>query len=101
LRKGDHYVNDEARARFWNDRETARLALDMAQQQAGIAKANEENASREAVAESDRQKYAAQAQANYAKTQTALEKYTARQSELNKALKEGRILQADYNINLA
>jgi phage-related minor tail protein len=27
LRKGDHYVNDEARARFWNDRETARLAL--------------------------------------------------------------------------
>jgi hypothetical protein len=45
LRKGDHYVNDEARARFWNDRETARLALDMAQQQAGVAKANEENAS--------------------------------------------------------
>ncbi|WP_148568998.1 phage tail tape measure protein [Leclercia adecarboxylata] len=101
LRKGDHYVNDEARARFWNDRETARLALDMAQQQAGIAKANEENTSREAAAESDRQKYAAQAQANYSKTQSALEKYTARQSELNKALKEGRILQADYNINLA
>lgn len=101
LRKGDRYVNDEARARFWNDLETARLALDMAQQQAGIARANEENASREAAAESDRQKYAAQAQANYAKTQTALEKYTARQSELNKALKEGRILQADYNINLA
>lgn len=101
LRKGDRYVNDEARARFWNDRETARLALDMAQQQAGIARANEENASREAAAESDRQKYAAQAQANYAKSQTALEKYTARQNELNKALKEGRILQADYNINLA
>ncbi|HIC2038728.1 TPA: phage tail tape measure protein [Enterobacter soli] len=101
LRKGDHYVNDEARARFWNDRETARLALDMAQQQAGVAKANEENASREAAAESDRQKYAAQAQANYAKTQSALEKYTARQNELNKALKDGRILQADYNINLA
>lgn len=101
LRKDDRYVNDEARARFWNDRETARLALDMAQQQAGIAKANEENASREATAESDRQKYAAQAQANYAKTQTALEKYTARQGELNKALKDGRILQADYNINMA
>lgn len=50
--------------------------------------------------ESDRQKYAAQAQSNYAKTQTALEKYTARQNELNKALKDGRILQADYNINL-
>lgn len=101
LRKGDRYVNVEARARFWNDRETARLALDMAQQQAGISRANEENASREAAAESDRQKYAAQAQANYAKTQTALEKYTARQGELNKALKDGRILQADYNINMA
>ncbi len=101
LRKDDHYVNDEARARFWNDRETARLALDMAQQQAGISKANEANASREAVAESDRQKYAAQAQSNYAKTQSALEKYTSRQNELNKALKDGRILQADYNINMA
>lgn len=101
LRKDDRYVNDEARARFWNDRETARLALDMAQQQAGISKANEANASREAVAESDRQKYAAQAQSNYAKTQSALEKYTSRQNELNKALKDGRILQADYNINMA
>ncbi len=101
LRKDDRYVNDEARARFWNDRETARLALDMAQQQAGISKANEANASREAVAESDRQKYAAQAQSNYSKTQSALEKYTSRQNELNKALKDGRILQADYNINMA
>ncbi|HEM7928273.1 TPA: phage tail tape measure protein [Citrobacter farmeri] len=101
LRKNDGYVNSEARDRFWNDRETARLALEMAQQQAGIARANEENTSREAVAESDRQKYAAQAQANYAKTQSALEKYTQRQNELNKALKEGRILQADYNINMS
>ncbi|MEC3934477.1 phage tail tape measure protein [Citrobacter farmeri] len=101
LRKNDGYVNSEARDRFWNDRETARLALEMAQQQAGIARANEENASREAVAESDRQKYAAQAQAYYAKTQSALEKYTQRQNELNKALKEGRILQADYNINMS
>ncbi|EPU6470553.1 phage tail tape measure protein [Citrobacter amalonaticus] len=101
LRKNDGYVNSEARDRFWNDRETARLALEMAQQQAGIARANEENASREAVAESDRQKYAAQAQANYAKTQSVLEKYTQRQNELNKALKEGRILQADYNINMS
>ncbi len=73
----------------------------MAQQQAGIAKANEENAAREATAESDRQKYAAQAQSNYAKTQSALEKYTDRQKELNKALKDGHILQADYNINMA
>lgn len=101
LRKNDRYVNDEARAQFWNDRESARLALDMAQQQAGIAKASVAAAEREAEAESDKQKYAAQAQANYAKSQTALEKYTARQNELNKALKEGHILQADYAINMA
>ncbi|KKF69412.1 phage tail tape measure protein [Citrobacter amalonaticus] len=101
LRRNDGYVNSEARDRFWNDRETARMALEMAQQQAGVARTNEENASREAVAESDRQKYAAQAQANYTKTQSALEKYTQRQNELNKALKEGRILQADYNINMS
>lgn len=101
LRKNDRYVNDEARARFWNDRESARLALDMAQQQAGITKASVAAAEREAEAESDKQKYAAQAQANYAKSQTALEKYTARQNELNKALKEGHILQADYAINMA
>ncbi|QGW18233.1 MULTISPECIES: phage tail tape measure protein [Leclercia] len=101
LRKGDRYVNDEARARFWNDRETARLALDMAQQQARNSQLAQESATREAGVEADRLKYAQQAQANYSKTQTALEKYTARQSELNKALKEGRILQADYNINLA
>lgn len=101
LRKGDRYVNDDARARFWNDRETARQALDMAQQQARNSQLAQESASREAGLEADRLKYAQQAQANYGKTQTALEKYTARQSELNKALKEGRILQADYNINLA
>ncbi|HBX7170070.1 TPA: phage tail tape measure protein [Klebsiella pneumoniae] len=101
LRKNDRYVNDEARARFWNDRESARLALDMAQQQAGIAKASAAAAEKEAEAESEKQKYAAQAQANYAKSQTALEKYTAKQNELNKALKEGHILQADYAINMA
>lgn len=101
LRKNDRYVNEEARARYWNDRESARLALDMAQQQAGVAKASVAAAEKEAEAESDKQKYAAQAQANYAKSQTALEKYTARQNELNKALKEGHILQADYAINMA
>lgn len=101
LRKGDRYVNDDARARFWNDRETARLALDMAQQQARNSQLAQESATREAGLEADRLKYAQQAQANYSKSQTALEKYTDRQNELNKALKEGRILQADYNINLA
>ncbi len=101
LRKGDRYVNDDARARFWNDRETARLALDMAQQQARNSQLAQESATREAGLEAERLKYAQQAQANYSKSQTALEKYTDRQNELNKALKEGRILQADYNINLA
>ena len=101
LRKGDRYVNDEARARFWNDRETTRQALDMAQQQARNSQLAQESATREAGLEADRLKYAQQAQANYSKSQTALEKYTDRQNELNKALKEGRILQADYNINLA
>ncbi|HCN3215541.1 TPA: phage tail tape measure protein, partial [Escherichia coli] len=33
--------------------------------------------------------------------QTPLEKYTARQEELNKALKDGKILQADYNTLMA
>ncbi|EBH6782472.1 phage tail tape measure protein [Salmonella enterica] len=99
--KLDWHASDSDRDRYKNAVESARLALDMAQQQARNSKLGEENAAKEAAAESDRQKYAAQAQANYAKSQTALERYTARQSELNKALKEGRILQADYNINLA
>lgn len=101
LRKNDGYVNSQARDLYWNDREKARAELENVRRQAGIEKNKQENAAKEAAAESDRQKYAAQAQANYAKSQTALERYTARQSELNKALKEGRILQADYNINLA
>lgn len=100
LRKNDSFVNDEARARYWNDRENARVALDMAQQQAANSQVTADNATREASAEADKQKYAAQAQRNYASTLTALEKYTARQKELNGALSEGRILQADYNINM-
>lgn len=101
LRKNDGYVNSQARDLYWNDRETARVELENARRKAGAEKEKQDNASREAAAESDRLKYAAQAQSNYAKTQSALEKYTARQNELNKALKDGRILQADYNINLA
>ncbi|ECE6544954.1 phage tail tape measure protein, partial [Salmonella enterica subsp. enterica] len=37
----------------------------------------------------------------FEKTLTPLEKYTARQSELNNALKAGKILQADYNTLMA
>lgn len=101
LRKGDRYVNDDARASYWNDRESARLALEMAQQQANVAKATEDNAAREAVVESDRQKYAALAQSAYSKTESALDKFTAKQKEYNQAIKDGRILQADYNILMA
>lgn len=101
LRKGDRYVNEDARASYWNDRESARLALEMAQQQASVAKTTEDNATREAVIESDRQKYAAQAQAAYSKTESALDKFTAKQKEYNQAIKDGRILQADYNILMA
>ncbi|MDD8309252.1 phage tail tape measure protein, partial [Escherichia coli] len=37
----------------------------------------------------------------YERQLTPLEKYTARQEELNKALKDGKILQADYNTLMA
>lgn len=101
LRKNDSYVNDDARASYWTAREQARVALDMAQQQARNSQLGLENAKREASAEADKLKYSQQAQANYTKSQSAIEKYTARQNELNKALKEGRIVQADYNVNMA
>ncbi|EKG6700250.1 TPA: phage tail tape measure protein, partial [Escherichia coli] len=42
-----------------------------------------------------------EAQKAYERLQTPLEKYTARQEELNKALKDGKILQADYNTLMA
>lgn len=34
LRKDDYFVNDEARARYWDDREKARLALEAARKKA-------------------------------------------------------------------
>ncbi len=50
-----------------------------------------------AESEASRLKYTEEAQKAYERLQTPLEKYTARQEELNKALKDGKILQADYN----
>lgn len=79
----------------------AAAALSMAQQQADIQASAQQGAQEEGKRNSEQLKYAQQAQANFSKTQTALQKYTARQEELNKALKEGRILQADYAINMA
>ncbi|HCB8839864.1 TPA: phage tail tape measure protein, partial [Escherichia coli] len=46
-------------------------------------------------------KYTGEAQKGYERLLTPLEKYTARQEELNKALKDGKILQADYNTLMA
>lgn len=79
----------------------AAAALSMAQQQADIEAAAQQGAQEQGKRNSDQLRYAQQAQDNFSKTQSALEKYTSRQNELNSALKEGRILQADYNINMA
>ncbi|HEB0785119.1 TPA: phage tail tape measure protein [Salmonella enterica] len=97
LRKDDYFVNDEARARYWSDRESARLNLEMARQQADIQASAAEGAKKQSETESSRLKYTEQAQKAFEKTLTPLEKYTARQKELNGALKAGKILQADYN----
>ena len=51
--------------------------------------------------EASRLKYTEEAQKAYERLQTPLEKYTARTEELNKALKDGKILQADYNTLMA
>ena len=51
--------------------------------------------------ESSQLKYTGEAQKAYERLQTPLDKYTARQKELNKALKDGKILQADYNTLMA
>lgn len=54
-----------------------------------------------AESEASRLKYTEEAQKAYERLQTPLEKYTARQEELNKALKDGKILQTDYNTLMA
>ncbi|HCM1954411.1 TPA: phage tail tape measure protein [Salmonella enterica subsp. salamae serovar 9,46:z4,z24:z39:z42] len=101
LRKDDYFVNDEARARYWSDRESARLNLEMARQQADIQASVAEGNQKQSETESSRLKYTEQAQKVFEKTLTPLEKYTARQNELNNALKAGKILQADYNTLMA
>ncbi|EOT5535340.1 phage tail tape measure protein [Escherichia coli] len=81
----------------WDDRENARLGLSAATLQADLEKASEMAARDRAESEASRLKYTEEAQKAYERLQTPLEKYTARQEELNKALKTGKILQADYN----
>ncbi|HCT3338882.1 TPA: phage tail tape measure protein [Escherichia coli] len=101
LRKSDYFVNDEARARYWDDREKARLALEEAKQKAEQQTQQDKNAQQQSDTETSRLKYTEEAQKAYERLQTPLDKYTARQKELNKALKDGKILQADYNTLMA
>ncbi|KDU31958.1 phage tail tape measure protein, lambda family [Escherichia coli 3-373-03_S4_C2] len=85
----------------WDDRANARLGLSAATLQADLEKAREMAAKDWAESEASRLKYTEEAQKAYERLQTPLEKYTARQEELNKALKDGKILQADYNTLMA
>ncbi|EFJ6282252.1 phage tail tape measure protein, partial [Escherichia coli] len=101
LRKDDYFVNDEARARYWDDRERARLALEAARKKAEQQTQQDKNAQQQSDTEASRLKYTEEAQKAYERLQTPLEKYTARQAELNKALRDGKILQADYNTLMA
>ncbi|WP_136159156.1 phage tail tape measure protein, partial [Escherichia coli] len=85
----------------WNDRENARLGLAAATLQSDMEKAGELAARDRAERDASQLKYTGEAQKAYEGLLTPLEKYTARQEELNKALKDGKILQADYNTLMA
>ncbi|HAN3961912.1 TPA: phage tail tape measure protein [Escherichia coli] len=85
----------------WEDRANAQLGLSAATLQADLEKAREMAAKDWAESEASRLKYTEEAQKAYERLQTPLEKYTARQEELNKVLKDGKILQADYNTLMA
>ncbi|WP_407574356.1 phage tail tape measure protein [Escherichia coli] len=85
----------------WEDRANAQLGLSAATLQADLEKAREMAAKDWAESEASRLKYTEEAQKAYERLQTPLEKYTARQEELNKALKDGKILQTDYNTLMA
>ncbi|WP_419775552.1 phage tail tape measure protein [Escherichia coli] len=84
-----------------NDRENARLGLAAATLQSDMEKAGELAARDRAERDASQLKYTGEAQKAYERLLTPLEKYTARQEELNKALKDGKILQADYNTLMA
>ncbi|EFA4837974.1 phage tail tape measure protein [Escherichia coli] len=85
----------------WNDRENARLGLAAATLQSDMEKAGELAARDRAERDASQLKYTGEAQKGYERLLTPLERYTARQEELNKALKDGKILQADYNTLMA
>ncbi|MGS3113430.1 hypothetical protein, partial [Escherichia coli] len=80
------FVNDEARARSWDDREKARLALEAARKKAEQQNQQDKNAQQQSDTEASRLKDTEEAQKADERLQTPLEKDTARQEELNKAL---------------
>ncbi|EFI3529871.1 phage tail tape measure protein [Escherichia coli] len=85
----------------WDDRENARLGLAAATLQSDMEKAGELAARDRAEREASQLKYTGEAQKAYERLLSPLDKYTARQKELNQALKDGKILQADYNTLMA
>ncbi|HDH7159848.1 TPA: phage tail tape measure protein, partial [Escherichia coli] len=85
----------------WDDRENARLGLAAATLQSDMEKAGELAARDKAERDASQLKYTGEAQKAYERMLSPLDKYTARQKELNKALKDGKILQADYNTLMA
>ncbi|EGC4330648.1 phage tail tape measure protein, partial [Escherichia coli] len=85
----------------WDDRENARLGLAAATLQSDMEKAGELAARDRAEREASQLKYTGEAQKAYECLLSPLEKYTARQEELNRALRDGKILQADYNTLMA
>ncbi|ENG2940752.1 phage tail length tape measure family protein, partial [Escherichia coli] len=85
----------------WDDRENARLGLAAATLQSDMEKAGELAARDRAERDASQLKYTGEAQKAYERMLSPLDKYTARQKELNKALKDGKILQADYNTLMA
>ncbi|HFO7136405.1 TPA: phage tail tape measure protein, partial [Escherichia coli] len=85
----------------WDDRENARLGLAAATLQSDMEKAGELAARDKAEREASQLKYTGEAQKAYERLLSPLEKYTARQEELNRALRDGKILQADYNTLMA
>lgn len=78
LRKDDYFVNDEARARYWDDCEKARFALEAARKKAEQQTQQDKNAQQQSDTEALRLKYTEEAQKAYERLQTPLEKYTAR-----------------------
>ncbi|HGV7211801.1 TPA: phage tail tape measure protein, partial [Escherichia coli] len=84
-----------------DDRENARLGLAAATLQSDMEKAGELAARDRAEREASQLKYTGEAQKAYERLLSPLDKYTARQEELNRALRDGKILQADYNTLMA